>query len=115
MVRFIGRIIGNSIALYLAFLFVPGFIFSGTIQQYVLAGALLAVLNAIVKPIVKAISFPLIILTLGLFTLVINALMLWIVDYAFNFVTIQSITALVIATILISIVNLIVSGFSKLA
>ena len=56
---------------------------------------------------------PLIILTLGLFLIVINALMLWLVDYAFNFVIIESITALVWATIVVAVVNGVISAFSK--
>ena len=56
---------------------------------------------------------PVIILTLGLFTIVINALLLWLVDYIFEFVTISDIMALVWATIVIGIVNMIVSAVTK--
>ena len=114
MVSFIIRILGNVLALYLAVLLVPGFIINGSIQEYALAGVVLALLNLIVRPILKAITFPLILLTLGLFTLVINALILWAVDYAFTFVTIESLVALVWATIVVSIVNLVVSFFTKI-
>ena len=100
-------------ALYLAFLLVPGFSVSGSIPQWVLAGIALAVLNMVVRPILKAIAFPLIILTLGLFTLVINAVILWAVDYTFALITIQDVVALVWATIVISAVNLIVSMVAK--
>jgi putative membrane protein len=57
---------------------------------------------------------PLIILTLGIFLVAINALMLWLVDYAFDFITIKSLTALVWATIIVAIVNGIIATFSKI-
>ncbi len=112
MLSFIVRIIGNAIALYVAFYLVPGFAVSGSIEQYLIAGFVLAILNLIVRPILKLISFPLILLTLGLFTLVINALILWLLDYLVPFITIESLLALFGATIIISIVNLF---FSRIA
>ncbi len=118
MVSFLIRILGNALALYLAFLLVPGFVITGTgtplIEHYALAGLVLALLNMIVKPVLKLLASPLILLTFGLFTIVINALMLWAVDYSFDFINIESLTALVWATILISVVNLIVSVFAKI-
>ena len=114
MISFLIRILGNSVAIYAAFLFVPGFIIRGGIKEFLLAGILLGLLNKIVKPPIKLLTMPLIILTLGLFLVVINALMLWLVDYAFDFVTIESITALVWATIIVAIVNAIIATFSKI-
>lgn len=113
MVAFIIRILGNSAAIYAAYLAVPGFVFTGGLKELGLAGLILGLLNLLVRPIVKVISFPIIILTLGLFTLVINALMLWLVDYFFHFIIIESTYALVIATIVIGIVNMIVSFITK--
>ena len=114
MVSFVLRILGNSVALYAASWFVAGFGFSGGIKEYAMAGAVLGLLNMTVKPILKTISLPAIILTLGLFTLVINALLLWIVDYIFDFVTISDIVSLVWATIVVGIVNIIVSAIVKI-
>lgn len=114
MIGFLVRILGNSVAIYAAYLFVPGFIINGGIKEYLLAGVLLGVLNKIVKPPIKLISMPLIILTLGLFLVVINALMLWLVDYTFDFVIIESMTALVWATIITAAVNAIISVFTKI-
>ena len=113
MLRFIIRILGNAVALYVAFYLVPGFTVSGSWEQYLIAGFVLALLNLIVRPILKLISFPLILLTLGLFTFVINILILWLLDYLVTFVTIQSLFALVMATIIVSVVNLVFSGIAK--
>ena len=113
MIGFIIRIFGNSLALYAAYYFVPGFVINGSWKEYLLAGAFLGLLNLVVKPILKMISMPLIILTLGLFTLVINGLLLWTVDYIFDFVSIKDTMALLYAVVIITIVNLFVSTGAK--
>jgi putative membrane protein len=114
MIGFFVRILGNSVAIYAAYFWVPGFVIIGGIKEYLLAGVLLGLLNKIVKPPIKLLTMPLIILTLGLFLVVINALMLWLVDYAFDFVAIESITALVWATVVVAAVNAMISAFSKI-
>ena len=113
MISFIIRILGNSLALYTANYLVPGFIVNGSWKEYLLAGAFLGLLNLIVKPVLKMISMPIIILTLGLFTLVINGLLLWTVDYIFSFVSIKDVATLLYAVIVVTIVNLFISITAK--
>ena len=114
MIGFLVRILGNSVAVYAAYYFIPGFVINGGIKEFLLAGILLGLLNKIVKPPIKLLTMPLIILTLGLFLVVINALMLWLVDYAFDFVRIEDINALVWATVVVAVVNGVISAFSKI-
>src|SRR3989339_1163560 len=115
MLGYIVRFLGNSIALYGATYFLaPGFQVQGNFKEYLLAGALLGLLNMTLRPVLKLVLTPLIMLSLGLFIIVINALMLWIVDYAFTFVHIADLTVLVWATIIVGIVNVIIAGFSKI-
>lgn len=114
MISFIIRILGNSLALYAATYLVPGFLINGGIKEYLLAGVLLGILNFFIKPVLKVVSMPLIILTLGLWTIVLNVLLLWAVDYVFDFVLVQDLTALVWATIIIAIVNVFVSATTKI-
>jgi len=114
MIGFLIRILGNSLAIYAAYIFVPGFIIAGGVKEYLFAGVLLGLLNKIIKPPIKLLTMPLIVLTLGLFLVVINALMLWLVDYTFDFVIIENITALVWATIIMAAVNAIIRIFSKI-
>ena len=108
-------ILGNSLGLYFAQYAIQNFAFSGGYQNYLTAGLFLAVLNFTLKPIIKFISAPIILITLGLFIIVINALMLWITDYIFAFMAIESITALVLSTIIIGLINLIIGIIYKLA
>lgn len=113
MLRFIIRILGNAVALYVAFLIVPGFLVSGSWEQYLIAGLVLALLNMIVRPVLTFISFPLILLTLGLFTFIINILMIWLLSYLVPFVAIAGFIPLFWATIIVSIVNLFFSMIAK--
>lgn len=113
MIGFVIRILGNGLALYVANWLVPGFVVTGGIKEYLIAGVLLGFLNLLVRPILKLVSMPLIIITLGLFTVVINGLILWIVDYIFDFVTIESLMALLWAVIIIGIINLLISAVAK--
>ncbi len=113
MISFIIRILGNSLAIYTAYYLIPGFAVNGGWKEYLLAGTFLGLLNLTVRPVLKTISMPLIILTLGLFTLVINGLILWTVDYIFDFISIQDTITLLYGVVIVSIVNIFVSSITK--
>lgn len=76
MAQSFARWIINTIAIMLAIKFVPGIIYSGEWWGILIVGMIFGLINTVIRPIVRFFSFPLILLTLGLFTLVINALML---------------------------------------
>jgi putative membrane protein len=87
MGAFLLRAALTGFALWVVTLIVPGISFTGgenTLQEvgiiFVVA-LIFGVVNAIIKPIVQILSIPLYILTLGLFHIVINALMLWITSW----------------------------------
>ena len=75
---FVLRILINALALWVATRIVPGLSFDGPVPMVVAVALVFAVVNAIVRPILKILTFPALILTLGLFIFVINALMLWL-------------------------------------
>jgi putative membrane protein len=66
----------NAAALWVAAWLVPGLDFRGTVVELLLVAAVFGVVNSLVRPILTILTCPLIVITLGLFTLVINALML---------------------------------------
>ena len=73
MSRFLLRMVINGLALYIAIILLPGI----TVQDpnpltYVWLALIFGILNALVKPILKLVTCPMILLTLGLFTLIIN-------------------------------------------
>ena len=107
-------IFGNSLGLYFAQKSIENFAFTGGYLNYLAAGLLLAVLNFILKPILKTITGPLILLTLGLFIIVINAFLLWLTDYIFDFMAFETMTSLFLTTILIGFINLVLGITHKI-
>lgn len=117
MIKFLVRILANALAIYLAAYFVLNFNFPIRLPQdwqtLILAGFILAILNAIIKPLLKLISAPLIILTLGLFSILINMATLWLLTQFIPAITIHGLWAYFWATIIISLTNWIVGFFLK--
>ena len=78
------RLIINAVALYVATRLVPGLFFDGDWTTIAIVAFIFGLVNALVRPLLTLLTCPLLILTLGLFTLIINALMLlltgWIAD-----------------------------------
>lgn len=81
MLKFLLRWLINGVALFVAAEVVSGITYEG--GWLVLAGVALifGLVNALIRPLLELLTCPLIILTLGLFTLVINALMLWLASF----------------------------------
>lgn len=78
----------NAVALWIAAIVVPGITLaqdskstSSKVLTIIVVAIVFGVINAIVKPIAHFLSFPLIFLTLGLFTFVVNAFMLQILSW----------------------------------
>lgn len=80
MKKLILQIITGILAIWLATQFIKGVEFSGPVQIILLAGAILGLLNFFIKPLLKIITLPLRILTFGLFSLVINMGIIWLVS-----------------------------------
>jgi putative membrane protein len=75
---FIIRFLITAAALWVAVAVVPGITHDGTWVQLLGVALVFGVVNALVRPLIKMLTCPLIILTLGVFLLVLNALMLWL-------------------------------------
>jgi putative membrane protein len=71
----------NAAALWVAAYFLTGLDFNGTIVQLLLVAAVFGVVNSLLRPLLTVLTCPLILLTLGIFTLVINALMLLVTGW----------------------------------
>ena len=83
MRSFVITVVVNAVALWVAALVVDGVRVSGagdsmtgTVVTFLVLGLLFALVNGLVKPVVKVVAFPVYLLTLGLITFVVNALML---------------------------------------
>ncbi|NWF52169.1 MAG: phage holin family protein [Nitrospirae bacterium] len=80
MTYIILKIIINAISITIAVKLVNGITFRGEWWKIIIIGAVFGIVNSFIRPIVKFFTFPLIILTLGLFTFIINALMLLLTE-----------------------------------
>ena len=108
---------GNALALWIANSWVPGFVLNGNWVTLVLIALVLAGLNFLLKPVLTLVLGPIIILTLGLGVLIVNAIILWLaaylshlpqLDFIHGSITIQTIPALILATLIVSAVNFII-------
>jgi putative membrane protein len=115
LLKFIIIVAGNALALWLAFLYVPGFVLTGTWIQIALVALILSLLNGFLKPILKLVLGPIIVLTLGIGILIVNAVILYILPFIVNYIdflrgtiTIQDIPALVYTTLIVSAINLVI-------
>jgi putative membrane protein len=79
--RLLVRLVVVGVALWLTILLLPGLDYQGPFWEFVLVAAIFAVVNAFIRPVVQLLSLPISILTLGLFALVVNALMFLLADW----------------------------------
>ena len=77
--KWILGLLATAAGLWVATTIIPEFDFDGSPGEFAVLALLLGIANAFVKPILKVLSFPVILLTLGLFLLVINAAVLQLV------------------------------------
>jgi putative membrane protein len=104
MIRFIFRVLFAALGLYLASRFVPGISADGW-TTLIIAGLLLGIVNAVVKPIVVILTFPITIITLGLFLLVVNGAMLWLVAWFLDGLVVKGLVAGIIGAIVVGVVS----------
>jgi putative membrane protein len=74
------RILLNGLGLWAASQLLPGIHYQGDLWYLLLAGLVIGALNLLVKPLVTLLSLPLVLVTFGLFFLVINGFLVWLAD-----------------------------------
>jgi len=94
----------NAVALYLTTLIVPG-VRVPNFGSAVLAALVLGIVNAVIRPVVLLLTLPLNILTLGLFTFVVNALMLYIVAAVTHRIQLAGALAAFVGAIVLSLIS----------
>ena len=113
--RLLLRILINAAALWVAVRFVPGIAYTGTPLMLLCVALVFAVVNTVVKPIVILLSIPAVLITLGVFLLVINALMLWLTGWLSTVLglgfQVQGVGAAFLGSIVVSLVSWALSLF----
>jgi putative membrane protein len=107
---FLQRWLVNTLGVLVAANVVNGIRYD-TVLGLVMASLLLGILNAFVRPIMIVLALPLLLFTLGLFILVINALLLYFVGGLLRSFHVDSFTAAFLGALLISLVSLVCNAF----
>lgn len=117
MTRFLLRWAINAAGLYAAIWIVPGINFIGDWTGILWIALIFGLLNALVRPLLKFLTCPLIILTLGLFTIVVNTLMLMLtssVGQSFGLAfMVDGFWSALLGSLVISLVSVVLSIFVR--
>jgi putative membrane protein len=110
MIGFILRALIAAVGLWIATKIVPG-VSAESWRTLLFAAVLLGLVNAIIRPILIILTLPFTIITLGLFLLVINGLMLELVAFLLRDFHVRSLWAAILGSIVVSITGWIGSAF----
>ena len=106
------RLVGNLVALWVASELFDEMTYGDAFGTLLLAAIVFTIVNWIIKPIVAILSIPLIILTLGIAYFFVNVLMLLLTDWVVDDFEAGGFWTVVGATIVIWVVNLVISAFT---
>ncbi len=98
----------SALAIFALALYLPGFEVDSFITALIVAFAL-GIVNAVIKPVLIIFTLPITILTLGLFSFVINALLIWGVAYFVPGFTISGFAPALIAAVILWLINTLIS------
>ncbi|MFP4624649.1 MAG: phage holin family protein [Gemmatimonadota bacterium] len=76
--RFLLRLLATAAALWVAVALVPGISYDGDALGFLGVALVFGFVNAVIRPILKLLTCPLVVLTLGLFVFILNAFLLWL-------------------------------------
>ena len=107
---FLLHIIANAVAILASAWLVPNVFYEYEFISLIKIAAMLAAANTLIKPVLKMIFSPLILITLGFFTLVINIFLIWLVVYFAPELKISGVTAYFLTMIVVSFFNFTVSA-----
>lgn len=111
--NFLIRLFVNALALAVAAWLIDGIQMTGGFWDVLVVALVFGILNAILKPILLFLSLPFLIVTLGLFALVINALMLMLTANLLDDFAVSGFWTAVLGSIVISLVTMILGGVLK--
>ena len=103
--RLIVKILVIAAAVWIVTALVPGVQVTEGIENYLIIAAIFTLVNVLVKPVLTLLSFPLLLLTLGLFLIVINAALFGLTAWLTDRLTVDGIGPAVIAALIISVVT----------
>ncbi|MEK7074337.1 MAG: phage holin family protein, partial [Patescibacteria group bacterium] len=104
--KFLGKIVANSVGLYGASYFLQGVILTGGWKGLIIAAVVLAILHTVLRPILKIITAPLVLITFGFFSIIINIGILWVADHYLIQIGFTDFYSLAVTAIIITVANI---------
>jgi putative membrane protein len=113
MMSLLIRLLVNAVALYAAASLLQGIHFQGSVVALLGVAAVFGLVNALIRPVAMLLSLPARLLTLGVFTVVVNALMLWLTSqfagaFGLNF-TVDGFVPALLGALIVSVVSAVLS------
>ena len=115
--RFIARLIfsffSNLVALGAAVYFIPGFSITPNLVNFLGVAGIFTLINIFIKPLLKLVLTPIVIITFGLGIIFANMLALYLLDFLSVNITIEGLHALLYSSLIIGSINLLINFSAK--
>lgn len=115
--KFIARLIfsffSNLIALGAAVYFVPGFSIAPDLINFLGVAGIFTLINVFIKPVLRLVLTPLILITFGLGIIFVNMLTLYFLDFLSANITIEGLSALLYSSLIIGLINVLINFSAK--
>ena len=113
MLRALVQIVLNGVAILLVARIVPGIDYQGDFWYLLLTGLVVGGINLLVRPLVVLLSLPFIVLTLGLFFIVINGALLYLAAWILDGLTIEGCLPAILGGLVMALFNWIIRALSS--
>lgn len=107
--QFLVRVLANGCALFIAAQLFEKITYQDHLIALAVASVMLSVINVVVKPLVVILALPMYVVTLGLFSIIVNGAMLYLVDVLYRPFEIQGVGTALLAGTMVGLVNYIVT------
>lgn len=111
MIRLLLRLAVNAAALWAASSLIDGVDLASDATSVLIVSVIFGLVNAVIKPIAKILTFPITLVTLGLFTLLVNAAMLWLTAQISSSLDVDGFWPAVLGALVVSLVSWVLSVF----
>ncbi len=108
-VQLLARVVMNAVGLFAASLLLSGIDFQGRVEVLFVAALVLSVINALIKPLAVILSLPALLLTLGIFSVVINGFMVYLAHLIYPPFQVSGFWTALLAGIVVGLVNYILT------
>lgn len=113
MARILLTIVLNGFGVFLAAYLVPGVTYTGSWPYLLLVGLVIGLINLLVRPLVTLLSLPALVLTLGLFYILINGALFWLASLVLDHLTVSGFWAAILGGLVLAVFNWLTRGVVK--